>query len=519
MVSPSTSTATSVASIPEEYDATPSTGNIPIPPSPDPSGPGFMQEIDGWIENIGRLVHALEEQHQQRHKWNGFWVCAFSTTKTDIAGMRPTSDKVLFAGKRSTKCGAEGARWRCDAVPPLSECAVTTHKLAAALLSISINSSSRGTTPRPHTHTTSKQPTTRMAMADKKAMSRALGAAFLNHQVEQLEKQSAASQNWRSSSPKQQRGGQQMAFPASKGGSPRKKNAAGVLTMPNPKTTNMAPAVARLSLEDEAAAKEKDADVVVVDSSVLVHALHQVKRWCREGREEIVIVPLEALNTLDLLKKGTSPIAQRARAASRILEAQVGSNPRIRVQQDAAFVPWDAITFPATTDNTPEPEAESAQEWVRRTICCARWEIDEAVKDAKTVRLAILAPDANAPIIATADAAVSKHESRAAGALVSRWAAKAGVDILPVSPSVPNVNGNNNQATANNNGVTGRPRSGTNTKRRPNSGGVANGNKNGGGGLVERPAAALALEGIVGTGGGPGVIRVLARGERLDSGP
>nr|GAT52741.1 predicted protein [Mycena chlorophos] len=66
MVSPSTSTATSVASIPEEYDATPSTGNIPIPLSPDPSGPGFMQEIDGWIENIGRLVHALEEQHQQR---------------------------------------------------------------------------------------------------------------------------------------------------------------------------------------------------------------------------------------------------------------------------------------------------------------------------------------------------------------------------------------------------------------------------------------------------------------------
>jgi hypothetical protein len=41
--------------------------------------------------------------------------------------------------------------------------------------------------------------------------------------------------------------------------------------------------------------KEKDADVVVVDASVLVHALHQVKRWCREGREEVVIVPLEGV--------------------------------------------------------------------------------------------------------------------------------------------------------------------------------------------------------------------------------
>lgn len=38
---------------------------------------------------------------------------------------------------------------------------------------------------------------------------------------------------------------------------------------------------------------EKDADVVVVDASVLVHALHQVKKWCRDGRAEVVIVPLE----------------------------------------------------------------------------------------------------------------------------------------------------------------------------------------------------------------------------------
>ena len=41
--------------------------------------------------------------------------------------------------------------------------------------------------------------------------------------------------------------------------------------------------------------KDKDADVVVVDASVLVHALHQVKRWCRDGREEVVIVPLEGM--------------------------------------------------------------------------------------------------------------------------------------------------------------------------------------------------------------------------------
>ena len=39
--------------------------------------------------------------------------------------------------------------------------------------------------------------------------------------------------------------------------------------------------------------KEKDADVIVVDASVLVNALGQLKKWCRDGQEEIIIVPLE----------------------------------------------------------------------------------------------------------------------------------------------------------------------------------------------------------------------------------
>ncbi|KAF7290521.1 PINc domain-containing protein [Mycena indigotica] len=344
-------------------------------------------------------------------------------------------------------------------------------------------------------------------MADKKAMSRALGAAFLNHQVEQLEK-SAASRNWRSSSPnatqpfpkKRISQQQQTASAMTTQTISKRKKHAGVFTLPEP--NHDTPSIDRLSLVD---GKEKDANVVVVDASVLVHALHQVKRWCREGHSEIVIVPLEALNTLDLLKKGTSPIAQRARAASRILEAQVGQNPRIRVQQDAAFVPWNAIL--------PE-DSDDAQEWVRRTICCARWEINEAEKmvsttDVPIVRLAVLAPDATAPIIATADATVSKHEPRAAGSLVSHWATRAGIKLLPVPPSVPNVGNIHNT-------VPSRPA--TQTKRRPGSGGSNHVTK-GAGNLVERPAAAIALEGIVGSAGGPGVIRVLARGERLDSGP
>ena len=80
---------------------------------------------------------------------------------------------------------------------------------------------------------------------------------------------------------------------------------------------------------------------------------------------------------MDLLKKGTSALAQRARAASRILEAQVGTNPRIRVQRDDAFVLWDEIPFDEQTSGTQG----TTPEWVRRTICCARWELEHVAEE------------------------------------------------------------------------------------------------------------------------------------------
>ena len=47
--------------------------------------------------------------------------------------------------------------------------------------------------------------------------------------------------------------------------------------------------------DKDAERNTKDADVVVVDASVLVHGIEHLKRWCRNGREEIVIVPLEGV--------------------------------------------------------------------------------------------------------------------------------------------------------------------------------------------------------------------------------
>lgn len=213
-----------------------------------------------------------------------------------------------------------------------------------------------------------------------------------------------------------------------------------------------------------------------------------------------------ALNTLDLLKKGTSPLAQRARAASRMLEQQVGANPRIKVQRDEAYVLWDSIPFVknsettniaggdptnlATDDiintnntnstnntntnnnNNKQKLVNAAPEWVRRTICCARWEFDQFLsptasthqngdgsvapaqekgndhahasqqneQSASTPHVIVAVclemaqlPDAthavNSPVPLPAPHQASKHEQRCTGALVAQWARAAGVPV------------------------------------------------------------------------------------------
>ncbi|KAK1229725.1 hypothetical protein PQX77_007189 [Marasmius sp. AFHP31] len=374
-------------------------------------------------------------------------------------------------------------------------------------------------------------------MAEAKlAMSRALGAAFLNHQVEQLEKSvsnGAASGNWRDRRFTQQTNGHSSG-PGGKRtpGSPKAIN--------NRKKGTDMPAVVLPKAADGNRRKSgddsgKDADIVVVDASVLVHSLDKLKKWSRNGREEVVIVPLEALNTLDLLKKGTHSLAQRARAASRTLEAQVGTNPRIRVQRDDAFVLWDNIKFTDKSADEKGLAPQNSPEWVRRTICCARWEADNAkgtvpsVANPKVV-LAVCDPSAGSPQISTlrltedsnlspvpgpAPSNMSKHEPRTAGIQVSQWAAKAGIDILKVEPVAP-------QATANSHARSSsedeRP------KRVPNKGAPRRG---GGphnprsdadklrGGLVERSPAVLAMMEMVKRPDSKAV-RVLARGEKLD---
>jgi len=391
--------------------------------------------------------------------------------------------------------------------------------------------------------------------ANKAAMSRALGAAFLNHQVEQLEK--SVSSNGPSSGNWRDRKTNNAYRPISPNGPKRGANS------PNAKVPQRkiaSPAKATKEIIRPAGkgfdVDGKDADVVVVDASVLLHALYQIKKWCRDGREEVLIVPLEgmfriiillhkkliatilALNTLDLLKKGTSSLAQKARAASRILEAQVGTNPRIRVQRDDAFVLWDNITQVGGDANT-------CPEWVRRIICCASWETEHAQEELKTIPdvkvtsspkvvlavvssppntspqilsnkladMSLEAPLTPVPLPAPSQSHANRFEARSTGSLVASWAGKTHIQLLEVDPALPGRGGSGEDVEMDRQKRShGHPQRNSGTGRRPSTG--EHGHKPG---LVERPPAVMAMMEMISQPSK--VVRVLARGEKLDPDP
>ena len=95
----------------------------------------------------------------------------------------------------------------------------------------------------------------------------------------------------------------------------------------------------------------------------------------------------------------------------------------------------------------------------------------------------------------------SRHEARSNGSLVAHWAAKATINLMEVEPSMPGRGEDED-----------RPRRGANKNRRPSSGDP--GRKPG---LVERPPAVMAMMEMISQP--TKVVRVLARGEKLDLGP
>ena len=357
------------------------------------------------------------------------------------------------------------------------------------------------------------------AQVDKNrtSMSRALGAAFLSHQVAELEKKNV---NQRSRAPRG-RGGRSggarrterdqdydpefdrarteatfgIVTNGADEGSWRRRTQ---LSDDTPSESTSPPRTRGAPRGDHGRNKSR-ADVIVVDASVLIYALGAVQRWCHDGQTQVVI-PLETLNTLDVLKSGTNQTAVRSRAASRVLEEEVGNNPRIRVQRDDAFVPWDSIAAKSTSGNNSVPnqpdtrwkvEGAGAPEWMKRMVCCAKWESGTGNPDGKRVVFAV----ADAKDAATT---AGRHDTLVDGELVSEWATKLGLEVFKVEKEKP----------------TGSPTKGD---RRTRGGGPGRsggpppgGRSRGRGGLVEKPAPVIpALP-------AGKVIRVLARGEKLE---
>lgn len=207
---------------------------------------------------------------------------------------------------------------------------------------------------------------------------------------------------------------------------------------------------------------------------------------------------------------------------------------------------WDQIPF-----SDPTSPAASSPEWVRRTICCARWEVEHAEadlaetnvdgnKDRKTKVVvavsptpAAVDPQEGAAAMAKSASPVplpapqpNKFEPRSAGTLVLQWAQNAGVEVLEVSPSpTPGPSGPGGSKE-------GGRRSGDHGRRSPDderggrcssSGGRGrrnpqlqrkDGRGSGSSALVERPPAVMAMMEAVSQPSR--VVRVLARGEKLD---
>lgn len=208
---------------------------------------------------------------------------------------------------------------------------------------------------------------------------------------------------------------------------------------------------------------------------------------------------------------------------------------------------WENIPFkdvsPAMVNNAPE--------WVRRTICCARWELQHPSlpeakknKDKPTVVLAVVTsiPDV---LDATNNAAaavspvplpapqVNRHEPRCSGTLISQWAKKAGMEIFEVHvgqypnagpqstapKEIPRRSGDQGRRSPEDDRNHGRPRTpgGGRGRRNSHMRNIEHGNTPPTGGLVERPPAVMAMMEAVSQPSRQ--LRVLARGEKLEPDP
>ncbi|GMK59080.1 hypothetical protein CspeluHIS016_0700950 [Cutaneotrichosporon spelunceum] len=136
-------------------------------------------------------------------------------------------------------------------------------------------------------------------------------------------------------------------------------------------------------LVDSGSARLDDSDsdedawrISVVDVSALMWAPRAVRTLLQRGGE--VIVPLDAIRTLDMLKKGPSAAAVAARAAARYVEhvsqhhCLVSVDPSLTVQAGTNYKRGRGLRLQREDEELPPPaNVEAPQRWVARVLGCA----------------------------------------------------------------------------------------------------------------------------------------------------
>lgn len=163
-------------------------------------------------------------------------------------------------------------------------------------------------------------------------MCRAMGALFLQHRVHCLEREVESAQKEKRHDVQGARGVKNQSCPFARG---RRSLAA-----PSADRTSVHVATAQPTT-DVGTIPEDVKLVYVVDASVLIYSLRTVHQWLKDASIRIV-VPSEALRTLDMLKKGSQQINVAGRKAARFLEERFccPSSPAQKAKEDSKPGLW-----------------------------------------------------------------------------------------------------------------------------------------------------------------------------------
>ncbi|KAN0063233.1 hypothetical protein ACQY0O_004397 [Thecaphora frezii] len=154
-------------------------------------------------------------------------------------------------------------------------------------------------------------------------LSKAMGAMFLQDKVERLERDVQAAPFSRGMA--RSRSGPNHAHRLAQPSAPPFNPEGGIRILTRSST---GPGMDRTLTEPIAArpssSRSQPNKVYLLDTSVLIYSLRSVHEWLKDPQVQIII-PLEAINNLDLLKKGHDPVNSAARKATRFLEERMSA--------------------------------------------------------------------------------------------------------------------------------------------------------------------------------------------------